>query len=335
MRGHQQCLLFSYLQKETKMKTKRKRKAQSNVKNAMFIQNCWLPVELSKSNHVDHSIKSAFCFKDRLQWFYLIKSEKGFADFEKVKCECCKGDLWRDVGYESGFSASDTPEEFACLLENPNKKKTLVLAFIQSSMQPQKEVLLDHLLKHDFSGLYSELIVIQAGLKFLKSFSKKQSIKKLISTAISLNTIKLKKHRKPAESYSTRINKSLEERPSEKENKKDRLNRMKSSALAKAALKKWLKNTNLGNTNRSYKKFKNKKGKLQLQSATLNLENETKNYKSSGVRSSKNIKRLFRGYFLSSSLIQLRKANRHPIRNVVKGTGSISNSNGVGKKASR
>lgn len=323
------------------MKPKRKRKACNNVKkskphksHSMFIQNCWLPIELTKANNVEHSIKSAFCFKDRVQWFYLLKTEKGFADFEPVHCEFCKGDLWRDVGYESGFSASDTPEVFACLTEHPSKKKTLVLAYIQSNMEPQKKVLLDHLLKHNFSGLFLELTVIQGGLKFLSSIGKKQNLKKRISTATFLNSIKLKKQKKSPVSYAARISELLKEKPLE-EKRSERLSRMKFSKLAKVALKKWLKNTGSQNSLKLYKKFKNKKDKLQLQSTTLDLKNELKYYEKSDKSSSKKLKHLFHDFFPSISLTRLRKGRKLRAASVVKGIGSIFNDNVVSKETSR
>lgn len=251
---------------------KQKRKGVSKNAKTMFIQNCWLPVEVTRNQNIDHSIKSAFCFKDGIQWFFLVKSEKGFADTEPVRCECCKGELFRGDGFDSSFSASDTPEVFGCLLKHPSKPKTLVLAYIQSNMEAQKNALLAHLLEHDFSASFSRLLVIQAGSKFLRKTAGQIKLKENISTSSFLSFIKFVKPKKERRSYATRITELLKEKPTSHE-KSDRLHRKKFSKLAKVALKKWQKNSISQNNSKLFKKFKKGKAKLSLLFPTKNIFN--------------------------------------------------------------
>jgi len=259
---------------------KKKRKASRGKKQIkkqilMFIPNVWLPVHMGKSFETEYSIRSAHCGPCNVQWFYLVKHEHGFSEHEPIKCETCKGDLWRGQGLPSGFSASSEPEVIACLLEHPEKKKTLVLAYIQSNLEQAKSSLLCHLLRHDFSGLYEAVTVMEGGLNFPTKL-KRSSRKKAFSSLKLLNTIEIENNKEKKEDYITRLFKKTEdERTKEKE--LDRLRRLKFSASAKNALKK-LKNVTASSLS-NYKKFKKKSINLPQPSQKENFQTVLDNLK--------------------------------------------------------
>lgn len=255
------------------MKPKKKGQKYVSTEPTAFIPNIWLSVNLGASNDTEHHMRSAFCIKDKVQWFYLVKSQKGFSDFEPIKCEFCNGPLWRD-GFESGFSASDTPEVIAWLQEHPEEKKTLILAYTQFSLEHLKRNLLDHLLKHNFSGLYEKLMIIQHGQSSpqkLKHLNKKELLQ-----SCSLLTIKDKKKQNGknadrATIIGSIVSEALELEKHTKESKKDRLRREKYSKLAKVVLENMQNAIILPNNLHSYKIFKKNQEILNLQLPMMNL----------------------------------------------------------------
>jgi hypothetical protein len=157
----------------------------------LLIPHIWLPlIEKEGGSETEQYLRSAFCSKDNIEWFYLVKIQRGFSDFEEISCKCCKSSLYRGENVPSGFSASEL-EVVAWLTADQRKSKTLIMGFTQYSTEQIKNSLLCHLQTLNFSDLFTAMDVMEGGMSFLNT--KKQSVRKLISTFSLLRTIALKK----------------------------------------------------------------------------------------------------------------------------------------------
>lgn len=217
------------------------------------------------------SIGSAYCKKDKIQWFYLIRQKRGFSDFEEVRCSCCGGELFRGKSLPSGFSSSESLEVIAWLEDHPKKEKTLILAVTPSNLETVENVLQNIFQKHFSSGKYLKVDVMENGypLSRLRHGKKEQEGNSLLSIrkkrlcmASLLKTIQIEKTKKLKKGKDTRLVEKLKERVTQQESPKSK-NLMKLSVSAKEALKRLGKNS--PGTLKQHRLFLKKQKKLCTQ----------------------------------------------------------------------